>query len=157
MITETARIVAIEPDSLWVQTIRKSACAQCSAKKGCGQAVLAQFGREPGYLNVSLRGQASQNYQLNQYVEIGIAEQVIVKSTLLIYLMPLLLMMVAIAISAAFTQSEPTAMLCGLAGLIGGAFLARTFLARDSGKTAFEPTLIGLAAGTEEIAQTVSP
>lgn len=155
MITETGRIVAIENDSLWVQTVRKSACAQCSARKGCGQAVLAQLGREPGYLKVSLNGQASQNYQVNQYVEIGMAEQVIVKSTLLIYLMPLLIMMFAIAASATFTQSEPWALVCGVVGLGVGALMARTFLAMDPGKSALEPTLIGSVPGTKTVVQAV--
>ncbi|BFM07622.1 SoxR reducing system RseC family protein [Halioxenophilus aromaticivorans] len=145
MITETGRIVAIEDESLWVQTIRKSACAQCSARKGCGQAVLAQFGREPGYINVSLNGQHPSDYQLDQAVEIGIAEQVIVKSTLLIYLFPLLLMMIAIGLGSAMFEAEFMALISGIAGLGLGALIVRAFFAKSAGNQSLQPILIGRA------------
>ena len=125
MITETGRIVAIDDDGLWVQTIRKSACASCSAQKGCGQAVLSKLGREPGYIKVSLNGDSADSYQLDQFVQVGIGEAVLVKSTLLIYLLPLVLMLVGILISSSWFSQEWQALLGGIVGLVGGGAITR--------------------------------
>jgi len=149
MITETGRIVAIEDDGLWVQTIRKSACAQCSAQKGCGQAVLAKLGREPGYIKVSLNGQAPTQYQLGDYVEIGIGEDVLVKSTLVIYLLPLVMLLVGVIATSKLVANEAMSLLGGILGLIIGGLITRKLLTSGNRQSALEPVLIGSAAKPE--------
>ena len=42
MLLERGRVVAIEADAVWVETIRRSTCAGCSARSGCGHGVLAR-------------------------------------------------------------------------------------------------------------------
>jgi len=37
MLRESGRVVAIESDAVWVETIRSSLCGSCAAKAGCGQ------------------------------------------------------------------------------------------------------------------------
>ena len=46
MLTETGKVIAIEDDGLWVETLQLSACAQCAARQGCGQRVLAKAGMQ---------------------------------------------------------------------------------------------------------------
>lgn len=39
---ETGRVVAVDGDGLWLETLKKSTCGQCSARAGCGQQLLAK-------------------------------------------------------------------------------------------------------------------
>ncbi len=143
MITETGRIVAIENDGLWVQTIRQSACAQCSAQKGCGQAVLARMGREPGYIKVGLQDYQASDFQLDEFVQIGIGEDVLVKSTLLIYIIPLLTLMLGIFSGSQIVQAEWAAVLGGVLGLGLGSLIAQVILSRNNGNARLQPILLG--------------
>lgn len=149
MITETGRIVAIEDDGLWVQTIRKSACASCQAQKGCGQAVLAKMGREPGYIRVAHDG-SKDDFQLDQFVEIGIAEDVLMSASLLIYLLPLVTMITGILIVTLWQGPEWHSVVGGIAGLIGGGLVTRFILARGSRNERLQPILIKESLGTIE-------
>ena len=40
MLIETGRVVALEGNTVWVETLRQSACGSCSARAGCGHGVL---------------------------------------------------------------------------------------------------------------------
>ena len=42
MILETATVVALEPQALWVDAVQKSACDTCMPK-GCGTQVLSKL------------------------------------------------------------------------------------------------------------------
>lgn len=43
MLSETGRVVAIDKDGLWVETLKTSACAKCAAQSGCGQNLAAKL------------------------------------------------------------------------------------------------------------------
>lgn len=43
MLSETGRVVAIDKDGLWVETLKTSSCAKCSAQSGCGQNLAAKL------------------------------------------------------------------------------------------------------------------
>jgi sigma-E factor negative regulatory protein RseC len=40
MLTEQARVVALDAETVWVETIRQSSCGSCSARAGCGHGML---------------------------------------------------------------------------------------------------------------------
>ena len=40
-LTETARVVAVEHDAVWVEADRSAACGKCAARAGCGQGALS--------------------------------------------------------------------------------------------------------------------
>ncbi len=121
MLSETGRIVAVEDDALWVETIAQSTCGSCAAKKGCGQSLLSRFGARANYLRVLLDGRNAQHYRVNESVNIGIPEDVIVKGSLFVYLLPLLFMLVFAGIGHHYFEKEWVSILASLAGLaIGG-------------------------------------
>lgn len=149
MITETGRVVAIDEDGLWVQTIRKSACAQCSAQKGCGQAVLAKMGRDPGFIKVLFGDQPAQGFQLDDFVTIGIGEDVLVKSTLLIYLVPLFTLLLGVLIGAQISSVEAVSAIAGFAGLVVGGLVTKIILSRGGRNSQLQPILLGLVSKPE--------
>jgi sigma-E factor negative regulatory protein RseC len=125
MLKETGRVVAIESDSLWVETIQRSTCGSCAAKKGCGQSLLHRLGAKPVHLKVLLNGKKSDHYQLNDYVDIAIPEDIVVKNSLWIYLFPLILMLVISGIAHTYLSNELLSIVMGIAGLLLGGLVIR--------------------------------
>lgn len=137
MIAETGRIVAIEPEGLWVETIQRSTCGSCAAQKGCGQSLLAKLSGHTSYLWVLLEGRDPGAYRLGDEVQLGIPEDVVVKGSLFVYLLPLLAMILGSGLAHSASGSEGLSVLGGLAGLLLGGLLVRW----RAHKTRFDPRL----------------
>jgi len=117
MIEESARVLRIENDTVWVEAIRQSACSSCSAKKGCGHSLLAKAGQQRLEVPVERNGMEVKE---DDQVLIGVPEQAVLKSSLLIYGAPLVLMILLAMLGHLITGSEgPTALMAFL-GLAGG-------------------------------------
>ncbi len=127
MIEESVKILAIENNYLWVEGIQRSACHTCSAQQGCGQSLLAKWAAQPVRLRISLDGRDANSFQVGQDVTIGIAEHVMVRGSLLIYLLPLMLLLLGIWAGDRAFNNELVAIICGLLALLGGGFLAGKF------------------------------
>ena len=124
MLTENGRIVAIEADALWVETIQRSTCQSCVAEKGCGQSLLTRLGAKPTYLRVLLAGRSPQQYQLNQSVVLGIPDDVVVKGSLLAYGLPLMLLLVFAIFAHNLLPQEWMVIAAAVVGfLLGGVLL----------------------------------
>jgi len=124
VIEEIVKILGIENDYLWVEGIQRSACHTCSAQQGCGQSLLAKLTAQPVRLKIPLEGRDAGSFTIGQDVTIGIAEHVMVRGSLLIYLLPLLLLLLGIWVGDRAFNNELAAIACGLLALLGGGFLA---------------------------------
>jgi sigma-E factor negative regulatory protein RseC len=142
MILEVGRIVAVESQGLWVETIQRSACGSCQAQKGCGHSALAKFGASASYLWVLLEGRDSDNYRIGNQVQIGVPEEVIAKGSMFIYMLPLLSMIGATLISHYYLLGDGRTALCALFGLLLGAAIVRwcSHLIRFDSR--FQPVLV---------------
>ena len=125
MITEAGRVVAIEADGLWVETIQRSTCSSCAAEKGCGQGLIARWGGHTSYLRVLLEGRDPEAFQVNDEITIAIPEDVVVKGSLFAYLLPLVLLLVGSGLGQQILQTDLASALGGLAGIALGAALVR--------------------------------
>lgn len=125
MLLETGRIVAIEPQGLWVETIQRSACGSCQAQKGCGHSLLAKFGASASYLWVLLEGRDASRYQIGDEIKIGVPEEVIANGSLFVYMVPLVGMLGATLIAHQQLLSDGFTALCAFAGLLLGAAIVR--------------------------------
>lgn len=149
MLTETGRVVAVESDSLWVQTIRQSTCGNCSARQGCGHGLLNQLGsRRDHYLRVLMvGGHGERRYQLDDQVRIAIPEQVIVRGSFMVYMMPLLLTLLGAAAASQLLAGGDWAAVCGaLAGFGAGIFLLRRQEKIHRDDLQSQPRLLGLVS-----------
>jgi sigma-E factor negative regulatory protein RseC len=118
MIVETGTVVAIESDSLWVETIQKTACEACVAQKGCGTRVLSKLTGKTNRIRVLLDRHSVEAITVGQDVDIAIPEDVIVKGSLLVYLLP-----VVCAVSGAWmagSAGDTGSMLGAICGLLAG-------------------------------------
>ena len=125
MLLETGRIVAVEPQGFWVETIQRSACGSCQAQKSCGHSMLAKFGASASYLWVLLDGRDASRYQVGNEVQIGVPEEVIANGSLFVYMVPLFAMLAATLIAHQQLLSDGLSALCALIGLLVGAATVR--------------------------------
>ncbi len=142
MLTETGRIVAIENDALWVETIQKSTCGQCAAQKGCGQSLLSKMGQSSGHLRVLLQGRSPSAYQLGEEVTIAIADDLVVKSALLIYLLPLCVMLVFSLFAHTYFNNEGLTIASAILGLVLGGLLLRWHAFSQRNNSQQQPIII---------------
>ena len=42
-LNETGKVVAVEPDAVWIEADRSATCGKCAARAGCGQGALSAF------------------------------------------------------------------------------------------------------------------
>lgn len=161
MIVESAQITAIKDGALWVEAVQRSTCGACVAEKGCGQRLLARLSGKTLRLRVLPGERPLKDYQLGDTVEIGIPEDVVVRGSLLVYILPLLAMLLSAwtghqmfaadagsvelnqqLLEAARLRQELAAMAFGFGGLLLGAWLVRVLSGLLAGNERIQPKII---------------
>ncbi len=119
MLLETAHVVAVEADSVWVETISRSTCGSCAAQSGCGHSLLNRIaaGRR-NYIQAFSGPLAARDCSVDDHVRISIPEQVIVKGSMLVYMVPLILMLAGAALLS--NMSAAGTDILALAGAVLG-------------------------------------
>lgn len=145
MLTEKARVVAVEQDSLWVETIRQSTCGSCAAQKGCGHGLLNQI--SPGRRNIVrvLPGDCSTaECRVDDQVIISIPEEVILRGSIVAYVMPVVCMLAGAALAATLLRGneDVLAALGAIGGLAAGFALVRWHGLSHRDDQSFQPTLV---------------
>ncbi len=160
MITESGRVVAIESDCLWVETIRQSTCNSCSAQKGCGHGMLNKMGGgRPHHLRVLLRDKLASDFAIGDEVDLSIAEQVLVSSALIVYLLPLIsLLLGAMVASYGWPGSDLASFGGAIVGFITGFAMVKYHALASRNNLALQPVIIGKQRGSSaDDLQVVSP
>lgn len=153
MITETGRIVAIDQQCLWVETIQRSTCESCSAEKGCGQSLVAKWGGKTSFIRVLLDGRDPSVYQLHEEVTVGIPEAVVANGSLLVYLTPLVGMMVAVFLAESVGLPEGGVISLAALGLLLGGAAVRWHSYRYRNDCRVQPVLVDAEAPVQWVAQ----
>ena len=144
MIEEQAQVIEIIGDQLVLQAQVQSACGSCAANKGCGTSVLAKVvGRKFTHFQLD----NTVNAGVGDTVVVGIAEDALLKGSLMMYIVPILGML-AFALMAEYFF---TATLQGrdikiaasaIAGLIIGSLLSKWYFNRQDSVKAFSPVVL---------------
>ena len=97
MIEEQVVITSITPEGAWVEGMQQSACGSCSAKAGCGQHTMSQLGRKVSLwlplndlTNEATREAMAEPFRIGQQVVVGLPEGAILRSTVVLYGLPLI-------------------------------------------------------------------
>ncbi|APU29616.1 transcriptional regulator [Ectopseudomonas alcaliphila JAB1] len=140
MIEERGRVVALEPGAVWVETLRKSTCSSCSANAACGQGLMDRLGvgRQRGYV----RALSQMQLAVGDSVIIGVREDLLVRSSLLVYLLPLLGLFAAALLADGLGLSEPLVIFAGLSGLLASWLLVRWRAARVAENPLLQPVVL---------------
>lgn len=142
MIYEKGRIVAIESEGIWVETIMRSTCNSCSAEKGCGQSLMTKLSGHTSYIWVLLQGRDAGQYQTGDAIEIGVPESLVANGSLFVYLVPLLAMLLACGLAHQQWGHEGMTVLNAFIGLFAGGLLVRWHAHRTRFDSRFQPVLV---------------
>jgi len=147
VLIETGRVVAVEADdeALWVDTIRQSTCGSCAANKGCGHGLLNRVadGRT-GYVRVLSGVVSARQCAVDDQVRISIPEQVILRGSMLVYMLPLIFMLAgAASVDVVWSAAGQAGTVVGaMLGLALGFALVRWHAWRHRQDSTLQPTVL---------------
>jgi sigma-E factor negative regulatory protein RseC len=153
MIIETGKVVSVEPEGLWVETISRSVCGTCKAEKGCGQSLMAKWSGHTSYIWVLLEGRNPDNYQPGDSIQIGIPEDIIAKGSMIVYLVPLMVMLLVTVLAHRQFANEVVTVISAIAGLLLGGAIIRW----HAWKTRFDPRLQPVLVDDREKINLIEP
>ncbi|MCB1678646.1 MAG: SoxR reducing system RseC family protein [Halioglobus sp.] len=145
MLIETGRVVAVEDGGVWVETIRQSTCGGCAARAGCGHGMLNRFGEgRRGYVRVLTGDAGARDCAIGDAVRIGIPEKVILRGSLVVYIVPLLCLLLGAAASAALAPGSRDLLTAvgAAAGFALGLVLVRWHAWRHRRDATLQPMLV---------------
>lgn len=131
MIEEEGRVMAVEEDGVWVETIRKTTCSSCSARHGCGQHLSEKYtsSKKHSYIKAISDIVLSEDDK----VVVGIPEGALVKASMLVYLLPLVFMLGSLWLATSLGWNDMATLVMAFSGLFLG-FLPARFLGQRSGE-----------------------
>ena len=145
MLTETGRVVAVETDSLWVETIRQSTCGSCAVQKGCGHGLINRISDgSRSYIRVLPGKLAATACTVDDQVRISIPEEVILRGSLIVYMLPLVTMLSAAPAAASLFagNQDLLAILGAVFGFGLGVGAVRWHAWRHRDDASLQPTLV---------------
>ena len=143
MIYEQGKIVSIDEDIAYVEVIQQSSCQACSANKACGTKVLKSlFQTKRHYLKLPYRHLLSDvQPQIGSNVEIEIDESAVLKSSFLIYVLPLISLLFMALLFDHWFRSDLYAMLGAVLGFSSALLFARFYAFTHASNIKFQPRL----------------
>jgi sigma-E factor negative regulatory protein RseC len=145
MLTETGRVVAVDADGLWVETIRKSTCGVCAAQKACGHGLINRMtDGKRSYIHVLPGDHATQECSVDDQVRICIPEEVILRGSFVAYLLPLICMLggALLAVDILPGSGDGAAAIGAVAGLAVGFGGVRWHALSHRNDPGFQPVLL---------------
>lgn len=155
MLTETARVVALDTEAVWVETLRQTSCGSCAARSGCGHGMLntAKSGASRGLIKVLPPRDRSLAVKLHDTVVVAMPERGFLRAAWMLYAMPML-MTVAAAVAADQLWTSPSmsqavsdlrVTLAAMLGLGLGLLLLRVLSDRMSRDPDVQPRITGIS------------
>lgn len=141
MIEQTGKVVRVVGDRVWVEAEQRSSCGDCSAKMGCGHALIGKA--LGGRLN-TVQVRAALGVQTGDCVVLGVREDALLRSSLAVYLLPLAgLILGAVVGTALFVNGgDLPALLGGGLGFAAGMWWVRGFGGRAAGTEKYQPVIL---------------
>lgn len=143
MLEEAGRVVALGEGIALVETIRSSSCQSCSAKSACGQGAVSKVLGQKSCVVTALN---TLPIKVGDEVVLGLEESTLIKSALLVYLFPLLLMIVgALLMQNFFGTGDFSAAVGGGFGLLLGFSWVYRYNQRHRNDSTLQPVVLKVA------------
>lgn len=147
MLETLAIVIRVEGREAVVESTQGGGCGNCDSENGCGSSKLSQlFCREPRRFRV--RNDA--NAQEGTMVQVTVAEGLLLRSALLMYGLPLVLLLAGALLGAQWASAasrDVYSILGGLAGLISGFVFAKVMTLRNGLLSVALPVISPAARG----------
>lgn len=139
MMHEQAIVVKVDGQNISLEAERQSTCGHCSAKSGCGTALLDKFfARQPQNLVVK----SELELAVGDRVLLGLDESALLKGSFVVYFIPLLLMLLFPVIISQFDFSEIVSILSAITGFLTGMIYVKYFSAVAQRTERFSPVVL---------------
>ena len=144
MIEEHARVIAVENGQLLLEAQTKASCSACAVKQGCGTSVVSKW---IGRKFTRFQAPNTVNARVGDEVVVGLAEEAMLKGSVLVYLLPLLAMigfaLLADSLIAADTASRDLMVLiAAVAGFSLMLVISRLLLSTGSNSSKLTPVVL---------------
>ena len=144
MIEERARVIAVENGQLLLEAQTKASCSACAVKQGCGTSVVSKW---VGRKFTRFQAPNTVNARVGDEVVVGLAEEAMLKGSVLVYLLPLLAMigfaLLADSLIAADTASRDLMVLiAAVAGFSLMLVISRLLLSTGSNSSKLTPVVL---------------
>ena len=123
MIEERAVILSLDSETslsdstATLEIERKIACGLCGQTRGCGNSI---WGKLFAHQSTAFKAQNRINAKVGDSVIVGINEKALLKSALLLYILPLASMLIGAILATQLRDTNGYAMLGALLGLVLG-------------------------------------
>ena len=143
MIRTRAVVIRLEGRDALVESAQGGGCGNCDSENGCGSGKLAQFFcSEPRRFRV--RNDA--NAQVGTLVEVTLADGVLLRSALLMYILPLVLLVLGAVLGMQWAHdaasSDAYAAIGGLIGLVSSLGLVKILSLRRRFSSVAQPVIL---------------
>jgi sigma-E factor negative regulatory protein RseC len=149
---EKAVVVALEDDSVWVETRRQSSCSACSASEGCGQGIISRVapGREH-YIRALVDRRQHSQLVIGDTVSIAVPDESILHASVVVYLVPLLMLIAGMFGGNYILPGDGGSIAGGFVGLLLGAAIVRwhSVLVRDD--TRFQARVVEAQVDVDQL------
>ena len=144
MIEERARVIAVKNGQLLLEAQTRTACQGCEARKGCGTSVLSGW---VGRKFTRFQAQNTVDAAVGDEVIVGLAEDAMLKGSILVYLMPLLAMIVSAVLADSLVAPDAGArdllvMVAAIAGFVLMLAASRLLLSSKANRSRLSPVVI---------------
>lgn len=132
MIEENGRVVAVDRESVWVETLRKTGCGRCDEPGGCGNASGSTALRARERLGHVKAVNGTRNVLVvGDYVRVGVPADAVLRGAMTVYALPLLMLLAGTALGDWLAPGDVGALAGAAAGIAAG-FVTLRVLSRLS-------------------------
>lgn len=152
MIEERAVILSLQSEPSQTQTTatleieRKTACGLCGQTRGCGNSI---WGRLFGHQTTAFKAQNRINAKVGDSVIVGINEKALLKSALLLYILPLVTLFIGAILASQLRQTDGITILGAAIGLVLGLLWVKGHTMSNSYFSLQQPVILRLASSQE--------
>lgn len=151
MICEQGRVVAIDQDCAWVETIRRSTCGSCSVRGACGHGLLNQIGAsDRHHVRVLPGDEPLSAFRVGDEVEISIPDGLLLRASGIVYLVPLAGLLAGLFAGSAWGGTEPMAAVGAAIGFAAGLLSVRVHAHLHARDPRLQPRLSARVARATE-------
>lgn len=145
MIEERAVILSLDNSSsnATLEIERKTACGLCGQTRGCGNSI---WGKLFAHQSSAFKAQNRINAKVGDSVIVGINEQALLKSAMLLYIVPLVTLFIGAILMQQVFATNGYSMLGALLGLIIGLMWVKGHTTSSSYFSLQQPIILRLAA-----------
>jgi sigma-E factor negative regulatory protein RseC len=126
---------------------RKTACGLCGQTRGCGNSI---WGKLFAHDSSAFKAQNRINAKVGDSVIVGINESALLKSAVLLYIVPLASLFIGAILASHFKPTDGSAMLGAIVGLVAGLLWVKGHTTYSRYFKLQQPEILRLASSQED-------